>query len=167
MISSTQRDVWRFLASQVGADEADDLAQETYLRAIRTLPGFQGRSSVLTWLLVIARRVMVDDVRRRTVRPRSAGGADWMHLAEQAQLDPRHACPPTVGAAVEFELVLAPLRPERREVLVLTQLLGLSYAEAAQVCGCPIGTVRSRVARAWEDLRQLSESTRPGGRTAG
>ncbi|HKN55689.1 MAG TPA: sigma factor-like helix-turn-helix DNA-binding protein, partial [Amycolatopsis sp.] len=53
---------------------------------------------------------------------------------------------------VELRLLLDGLDPERREVLVLTQVLGLSYAEAADVCGCPVGTVRSRVARAREDL---------------
>ncbi|WP_084678560.1 sigma factor-like helix-turn-helix DNA-binding protein [Actinopolymorpha alba] len=42
--------------------------------------------------------------------------------------------------------------PERREALVLTQVLGLSYAEVAEICGCPIGTVRSRIARARDDL---------------
>jgi len=49
-------------------------------------------------------------------------------------------------------VMLAGLAPERREALLLTQVLGLSYAEAAEVAGCPIGTVRSRVARAREDL---------------
>jgi RNA polymerase sigma-70 factor, ECF subfamily len=42
--------------------------------------------------------------------------------------------------------------PERREAFVLTQVAGLSYAEAAEICGCPVGTIRSRVARAREDL---------------
>ncbi|MFC7613966.1 sigma factor-like helix-turn-helix DNA-binding protein [Actinokineospora soli] len=53
---------------------------------------------------------------------------------------------------VEVGQLLAGLAPERREALLLTQVLGLSYAEASEVCGCPIGTVRSRVARAREDL---------------
>ena len=48
---------------------------------------------------------------------------------------------------VEIRILLDGLDPERREALVLTQVLGLSYAEAAEVCGCPIGTIRSRVAR--------------------
>jgi RNA polymerase sigma-70 factor, ECF subfamily len=61
----------------------------------------------------------------------------------------------TRGAADEAVLlraVIAALEPERREAFVLTQLLDLGYAEAAQVCGCPVGTIRSRVARAREDL---------------
>ncbi|MER7080503.1 sigma factor-like helix-turn-helix DNA-binding protein, partial [Saccharopolyspora kobensis] len=53
---------------------------------------------------------------------------------------------------VELNVMLDGLDPERREALLLTQVLGLSYQETAEVCGCPIGTVRSRVARAREDL---------------
>jgi RNA polymerase sigma-70 factor (ECF subfamily) len=52
--------------------------------------------------------------------------------------------------------MLAALDAERREALVLTQLIGLSYAEAAVVCGCPVGTIRSRVARARDDLMSWS-----------
>jgi RNA polymerase sigma-70 factor (ECF subfamily) len=48
--------------------------------------------------------------------------------------------------------LLATLSPDRREAFVATQVLGLSYAEAAEVCGCPVGTIRSRVARARNDL---------------
>ena len=49
-------------------------------------------------------------------------------------------------------MLLDGLEPDRRDALVLTQVLGLSYAEAAEVSGCPLGTIRSRVARAREDL---------------
>jgi RNA polymerase sigma-70 factor (ECF subfamily) len=52
------------------------------------------------------------------------------------------------------------LTPQRREALVLTQVLGLSYADAAEVCGCPVGTVRSRVARAREDLLRADDEQR-------
>jgi RNA polymerase sigma-70 factor (ECF subfamily) len=60
--------------------------------------------------------------------------------------------------------LLARLDPDRREAFVLTQLLGLSYAEAAEVAGCPVGTIRSRVARARADLiDSLAEGTEDGG----
>ena len=54
--------------------------------------------------------------------------------------------------AVLLAQLVAALDPDRHEAFVLTQVLDLSYAEAAQVCGCPVGTIRSRVARAREDL---------------
>jgi RNA polymerase sigma-70 factor (ECF subfamily) len=145
-IRATQRDVHRFLASLVGAREADDLAQETYLRALRSLPGFAGRSSGRTWLLSIARRTAADHVRGVVRRPRAAAEPDWDLLAERI---------PTLPGVDERvllrELVLA-LDADRREAFVLTQMLDLSYADAAAVCGCPVGTIRSRVARARADL---------------
>ncbi|MEV1147872.1 sigma factor, partial [Micromonospora sp. NPDC049799] len=75
----TQAEVWRFAAALVDPDSADDLTQETYLRAFRALPGFEGRSSARTWLLGIARRACADHlrtvVRRRRLDARLAADA--------------------------------------------------------------------------------------------
>ena len=62
-VRGTQAEVWRFVASLVDAPSADDLTQETYLRAFRALAGFEGRSSARTWLLGIARRTCADHIR--------------------------------------------------------------------------------------------------------
>ncbi|WP_236796327.1 sigma-70 family RNA polymerase sigma factor [Amycolatopsis sp. GM8] len=143
-VRATQADVWRLLAHLADTDRADDLTQETYLRAFSGLPRFAGRSSSRTWLLSIARRVLVDHIRAAASRPRLVAQAEWEPVDGH-----------TSGGfedVVELGLLLADLSPERREILVLTQILGLSYEEAAQVCGCPVGTVRSRIARAREDL---------------
>jgi RNA polymerase sigma-70 factor (ECF subfamily) len=154
-IRATQRDVHRFLTSLVGAREADDLAQETYLRALRSLPRFAARSSARTWLLSIARRAAADHVRTAVRRPRTGAEPDWDLLPEQA---------PTMPGVDERvllrELVLG-LTEDRREAFVLTQMLDLSYADAAAVCGCPVGTIRSRVARARADLVAALAGGRP------
>lgn len=144
-IRATQADVWRFVAHLAGRDLADDLTQETYLRVLEALPGFEGRSSARTWLLVIARRVVVDRVRHESVRPRLVG-LDAAELAEASVVRPDPA------ADLHLAGLLATLEPERREALVLTQFMGFSYADAAEVCGCAVGTIRSRVARARADL---------------
>ncbi|SEG16495.1 RNA polymerase sigma-70 factor, ECF subfamily [Saccharopolyspora kobensis] len=141
-VRATQRDVWRFLAHLSGARGADDLAQETYLRALRSLPRFEGRSSARTWLLSIARRVAADQVRYERARPVSPVDAAAVERPQPGGFE----------EVVELNVMLDGLDPERREALLLTQVLGLSYQETAEVCGCPIGTVRSRVARAREDL---------------
>ena len=60
---------------------------------------------------------------------------------------------------MEIRILLDALDPKRSEALVLTQVLGLSYAEAAEVCGCPIGTIRSRVARARDDLLRAADES--------
>ncbi len=149
-IRAAQRDVWRYLAFHAGAGDADDLTQETFLRVLGALPRFEGRSSARTWLLSIARRVFVDHLRRSAARPRTIGSDNWEGVAED-QLH-RRAAPAAFTDLVEIDMLLGALPADRREALLLTQVLGLSYAEAAQVCDCPVGTIRSRVARARDDL---------------
>jgi RNA polymerase sigma-70 factor, ECF subfamily len=143
-IRATQAEVWRLCAAIVDSGSADDLAQEVYLRAFRALPAFEARSSARTWLLGIARRTCADHlrvvVRRRRLEQRLA--AEAMVATPTAQ--------PSDGYGPAD--LIASLPAERRSAFVLTQLLGLSYAEAAEVEGVPIGTIRSRVARARVDL---------------
>jgi RNA polymerase sigma-70 factor (ECF subfamily) len=156
-IEATQRDVWRMTAYLADPASADDLTQETFLRAIGSLPRFTGRSSARTWLFSIARRVVVDQIRYNTSRPRTAHVADLDDALG-------HGCRGSrIEDIVEIRILLDGLDPKRREALVLTQVLGLSYAEAADICGCPVGTIRSRVARARDDLhRAADEGDRAG-----
>ncbi len=146
-IRATERDVWRTVAFLGDPGNADDLTQETYLRALGSLPRFSGRSSARTWLLSIARRVVVDQIRRNQARPRNAG-----YTVDLDQvLDTRRSAA-RFEDIIEIRLLLDGLDEDRRQALMLTQVLGLSYAEAAEVCGCPVGTIRSRVARARDEL---------------
>jgi RNA polymerase sigma-70 factor, ECF subfamily len=145
LVRATQSDVWRLCAALGDRQSADDLTQETYLRAFAALHRFEGRSSLRTWLLAIARRVCADAVRakrRRLTLVRTPSVAD-LEVSDGAD---------RVGEHVSVNDLLARLDRERREAFVLTQLLGLPYAEAAEVVGCPVGTIRSRVARARADL---------------
>jgi RNA polymerase sigma-70 factor (ECF subfamily) len=140
LVASTSADVWRLHAHLVGAAEADDLTQETYERVLRALPGFRGDASVRTWVLAIAARVAADDIRRRQRRRRLGG----LFVREAPVSD--HA------GSLELNDLLQRLEPARREAFVLTQVLELSYDEAARLLDIPIGTIRSRVARARADL---------------
>ncbi|OBK19675.1 RNA polymerase sigma factor SigC [Mycobacterium asiaticum] len=156
-IQATQRDVWRMVAYLADPASADDLTQETFLRAIGALPRFAGRSSARTWLLSIARRVVVDQIRHNSSRPRTTHVVDLDAAVGAARRGSR------IENMVEVRLLIDGLEPQRREALVFTQILGLSYAEAAEISGCPIGTVRSRVARARDDLlRAADEGDRTG-----
>ncbi|HET9876228.1 MAG TPA: RNA polymerase sigma factor SigC [Mycobacterium sp.] len=145
-IKATQHDVWRFVAYLFDGVSADDLTQETFLRAVGAIPRFSGRSSARTWLLAIARRVVADHIRYLRSRPRTAQGADPEYLLNRDR--------PARGFEdlVEVTTMIAGLTTEQREALLLTQLFGLSYRDAATVCGCPVGTIRSRVARARDAL---------------
>ena len=142
-IRESQPDVWRCCAWLVDRDSADDLAQETYLRAIKALPRYRADAAGRTWLLSIARRTCADALRRRVRRRRLHG---WV---------PEPTDTPDGARQVELELLVGALDPDRRVAFVLTQLIGCSYEEAAQACAVPVGTIRSRVARARGDLARV------------
>lgn len=143
-VRATTPQLRRVLTHLGGGADVEDLVQETYLRAFDALPRYRRRAPARLWLLAIARRVAADHVRTAMRRPRTTG-MDDEHLG---RLRPRA----TPTGAVELADLIARLEPERREAFVLTRVAGLSYAEAAELCGCPVGTIRSRVHRARLDL---------------
>ncbi len=151
-VRALHRDVTRYVAHLCADPQAvDDLAQDTFLRALGSLHRFEGRSSARSWVLSIARRAVIDGYRGAAARPRLHDVPDWEPAAERAQ--PRGL--PGFDDGIALLDLLAALPAERREAFVLTQLLGLPYAEAAALSDCPVGTVRSRVARARETLLAL------------
>jgi RNA polymerase sigma-70 factor (ECF subfamily) len=151
-IQTSRQEVWSLCAHLVDPQAADDLTQETYLRVFRALKSFRRESSVRTWLLSIARRTCMDELRSRTRQRRRD--------AQLVDLYREQAMAADVAEQVEVEALLSHLDSDRRTSFVLTQLIGLSYEEAAQVCGCPVGTVRSRVARARADLIEALSADR-------
>lgn len=133
-------------------DTSEDLVQETYARMMRSLPNFRGDGSSRSWLLRIARNTCADATRvRRRRRTRDA-------FAEV----PDVADGPASGWT-EVSSVLQVLSPERRQAFVLTQILDLPYQDAADILECPIGTVRSRVARARDDLLAVEQRSQRTG----
>ena len=147
-IRATQRDLHRFLTFLADPGEVEDLSQETYLQAMRALVRFDARSSARTWLFSIARNVAADHVRRAQRRPRLTALDAW----DESAAGPHHSFGPAMDEAVALRDLLLGLDPQRREAFALTQVLGISYGEAAKICDCPVGTIRSRVSRAREDL---------------
>lgn len=148
-VAETQADVWRLCRYLGDTQFADDLAQETYERAIGSIHRFRADGSARGWLLTIARRTCVDHTRRSGRRRR----------LDRAVFDDTTAgvvggslTAPDLSGRVDLDDLLAQLDVERRSAFVLTQVLGLRYDEAAEVLDCPVGTIRSRVARARGDL---------------
>jgi RNA polymerase sigma-70 factor (ECF subfamily) len=143
-VRATQSEVWRLARHLVGPEDADEVTQDTYVRAWRALSAFRGDSSARTWLLAIARRACADALRqhaRRRRLHRRVGAEPVVEIAGDA-----------AGSGHDLLELVAALPVERREAFVLTQVLGCSYDEAARVAGVPVGTIRSRVARAREAL---------------
>jgi RNA polymerase sigma-70 factor (ECF subfamily) len=142
-VRASQADVWRLCSHLGGRDQADDLTQDTYARVLPALASFRAESSARTWVLSIARRVCADHVRGMTRRR-------LLQARIESQRRPAYTADPS--GRVDVHLLVASLPADQQDAFVLTQVLGLSYEEAATVCGCPIGTIRSRVARAREAL---------------
>jgi RNA polymerase sigma-70 factor (ECF subfamily) len=143
-VRATQDDVWRLCAHLGDRDRADDLTQETFVRVLRSLPMFRGDAPVRSWLFSIVRRVVADDIESRQRRRRHHSDLDHETVPESAAPDHQ--------GSITLADLLESLDPGRRAAFVLTQLLGYSYAEAADACDVPIGTIRSRVARARDSL---------------
>jgi len=144
-VRACYRDVWRLCAALVDEQAAEDLAQETFVRATRSLSGFRWHSSARTWVLAIARNVCMDELRARHRRRRRDTQITAATAGEALTV------PDTYGDVAAHEL-LSLLDPDRRVAFVLTQMFRFSYEQAASICDCPVGTIRSRVARAREEL---------------
>jgi RNA polymerase sigma-70 factor (ECF subfamily) len=136
-----------FLARLAGIHVADDLAQETFLRAWRHADRFRGSGSYVGWLLSIAWRVFLDAHKR--------------HRTEQGRLD---AAGPPEGrnidpsVKVDVETLFAALDPDERAPLALCLGQGWSHAEAAEILALPLGTLKSRLARATAKCRKMLET---------
>ena len=143
-------------------DAADDLVQDTVMLALRARARFRPGTNLQAWLITILRnRFCGMVVRRRTKREVELTAED---------LDQRWGRPPTQDAALEvraFRLAFARLTATHREVLVLLVVHGLSYQRIARVCGCEVGTVKSRTKRARATLKAMlfGEDEAPRART--
>lgn len=129
----------RFLVRN--AAEADDLVQEAVVRALSALSQYQPGTSLRAWLFTIQRNVAYERGRRRRTERAAIEHAE---LSWQPSLSTQ----PDPGAITDLARQLFALPPLLREALVLVGAQGLSYEEAAAVCGVPVGTVKARVSRA-------------------
>jgi len=138
--------------------QARDLAQETFVSAYRNLASFAGRSAFSTWLYAIAcNQARAAARRRRPLLALDAGRADGGHDGRE----PAATDPPPSARLEQAELrdrvaaALARLDERFREVVVLCDMQGASYEEAAATLDVPLGTVRSRLHRGRLELRSL------------
>jgi RNA polymerase sigma-70 factor (ECF subfamily) len=163
--------VYRLARRMLGdADEALDAAQETFLRVYRGLKDFRGEARLRTWIIGIALNVCRSHLsssarhqRSRNVPIEQDDPASGVIYARPI-LDPH---PDPEAAAMESELraalerALAGLSREHREILLMREMQGMDYEELALVCGCPVGTVKSRLCRARQALREAMREIWP------
>jgi RNA polymerase sigma-70 factor (ECF subfamily) len=137
LVRSYQAHVWRFLRHLLGdAALAEDVTQETFLRLYQRLPSFAWRSKFSTWVFRVARNAGIDALRAARRRDRLL----------EALAPPAPA--PSPHARAEVLAAVASLSPKLREALLLVEVFGFSYREAAEVLRVPDGTVKSRVFQA-------------------
>lgn len=138
------------------ADMADDLVQEALLKAWAAQDRFEPGTSMRAWTFVILRNAYLTDMRRNRFRGTYDEGVAERVLTQPAeQEEPIHLS--------DMHRALLTLPPERREALLLVGAGGFSYEEAAQICDCALGTIKSRVGRARATLNEmLSQDKVPG-----
>jgi RNA polymerase sigma-70 factor (ECF subfamily) len=143
-----------FFSSQMGnRAEADDMLQEAWLRIHRVRHTYRPGEPVLSWVYAIARRVRIDNYRRRhriASREVAANVLPEVHTDE----NPSRNLP-------SFAELLAPLPESQREVLTMLKVNGLSVEEVARATASTVGAVKQKVHRAYERLRALLQETAP------
>ncbi len=131
-------------------DMADDLVQEAMMKAWAAQDRFEPGTSMRAWTFVILRNAYLTDMRRNRFRGEyDEGVAERILTAPAGQEEPLHLS--------DMHRALLTLPPERREALLLVGAGGFSYEEAANICGCAVGTIKSRVGRARAALTGMLE----------
>lgn len=130
------------------ADRADDLVQETLVKAWDKQSSFQPGTNLKAWLFTILRNEFYSQMRKRRREVEDADGAITgrlsVHAAQEGSVDLK-----------DFRKALALLPEDQREAIVLVGASGFSYEEAAEICGCAVGTIKSRVSRARTRLQAI------------
>jgi RNA polymerase sigma-70 factor (ECF subfamily) len=129
-------------------DRADDLVQETLIRALASIDSFEPGTNMSAWLITILRNLYRSEYRKRRREVEDATGKYTERLRSLPEQEGR----------VEMEEFLAALHKlpsDQREALMLIGALGFSHEEVANICGCAVGTIKSRVNRARRHLAEL------------
>ncbi len=165
LVVKYQRRIERLIGRMVrDVDLVPDIAQETFIRAYRAIPQFRGESAFYTWLYRIAvntaKKALMDLKRDPTVSESALAAArDEEDETSRAETELSHGESPDavlaskqIAAAVNA--AVQALSEELRQAITLREIEGMSYEEIAELMGCPIGTVRSRIFRAREAIAQ-------------
>src|SRR5438876_10308134 len=129
-------------------DRADDLVQETLLRAMANIDSFQPGTNMSAWLFTILRNLFRSEYRKRRREVEDGDGSYAESMKSHPEQDGK-------VEFAEFRTALGKLPADQREALILVGASGFSYEEAADICGCAVGTIKSRVNRARGRLAEL------------
>jgi RNA polymerase sigma-70 factor (ECF subfamily) len=160
LVRRYQGEILNLVRALTGGDtESEDLAQEAFVRAWRSLEGFRGESTFRTWLYGLTLNLV------RTYRSRRQRWRRMFRTSDEVGPEPNALERAAAGEQIEdafmmreaIDRALASLAPDIREAVTLRDVQGLDYKEIAEVLGVPIGTVESRIFRGRQKLRPLLE----------
>lgn len=134
------------------ASRADDLVQEAILKAWSNLDKFKAGTNFRAWLFTILRNTFLSEMRKKRREVEDVDGVFAAQLAEKPSQE-------HVMELKDFDRALTQLPSDQREALILVGASGFSYEEAAEICGCAVGTVKSRVNRARKRLSEILQMT--------
>src|SRR4029078_5975731 len=143
--------------------DAWDLAQDSFIKAWKSIKRFRGQSSFYTWIYRIVMNVPIDWLRKKQVK---AGGAEFDDAIQLKEVEPASKTVPKADALpsenleqreirAEIDKAIAQLSPEHRAVILMKEIDGMQYHEIAEALGCSIGTVMSRLFYARKKLQNL------------
>ena len=143
--------------------DAWDLAQDSFLKAWKSIAGFRGQSSFYTWIYRIVTNVTIDWLRKKQVK---GSGAEFDDTIQLKEIDPASRTVPKAGALphqrmerreirARIDEAIAQLSPEHRAVILMKETEDMQYHEIAEALGCSIGTVMSRLFYARKKLQNL------------
>ncbi|WP_428396272.1 sigma-70 family RNA polymerase sigma factor [Lichenicoccus sp.] len=148
----------RFLTRDAAA--ADDLVQDTLVRALAAVAQFQPGTNLKAWLFTIQRNAFYEQARRRRRESQVLGRESQVLSGQLTDTDPAMSSASLRGEVSDLQRLLFTLTPLLREALVLVGAQELSYEQAAAICGVPVGTVKARVSRARSQIAtRLREET--------
>ncbi len=162
LILRWERPIYALAYRVIGRDEdARDVVQETFLRAFRALPGFKGQAKFSSWLYRIALNLCRDWIRRQKRTPVVAApeGVDVIELAaEQGPVESIEDLVARSQLSETVALAMQKLPEEQRTAIVLKEYHGLTFQEIADLQGCPLSTVKTRLYQGLSVLRRDLES---------
>lgn len=161
LVASHRTRLYRFILANIGhAHDAEDLVQQTFVEAYRSLATFRGESEMSTWLFGIALNLVRNYLARAPHRKHKFVGAESLEHTPSDSVDPAETASQVERLRFLNEAI-GTLPKELQVILMLIAVDGISYDEAANLLSVPIGTVRSRLSRARQALRDRLTDVMP------
>jgi RNA polymerase sigma-70 factor, ECF subfamily len=142
--------------------QAEDMAQEIFLRVWKGLPGYNGQAALSTWIYTIARNTCLTEIKRRAMRPTVSLDEPGFKTSIET-LESLQTTQPEPGIEMDIEKLLEQLPHNYRQVITLFYLEQKSYEEVSVLLGLPLGTVKTFLFRAKKELRRIAARLVPVG----